>query len=156
MAGRDGGFSKDADGNFLPSSKKRSSFETNRDSAYFKGGYGKKDYKTNDYSKKSWWGDTRYESKKYEGNTDGSRFQTSSRFQGSGAREAKTNAKLPGDYHTNQYGTSAARERNAKQIGKPSDAETDFRRKVYTAPAIIGWKEQRSMSMGETKSFLGR
>ncbi|MBX3741712.1 MAG: hypothetical protein KF712_12020 [Akkermansiaceae bacterium] len=156
MAGRDGGYTKDADGNFLPTSNKRSSFEQNRDSPHFKGDYAKKNFKTNDYSKKSWWGDTQYESKKFGGDTNGSRFQTSSRFQDSGAREANTSAKLPGAYRTNQYGTSAAREAGGNRLGKPSDAETDIRRRVYTPPAVVDWREQRSMSMGETKSFLGR
>jgi len=156
MAGRDGGFSKDADGNFLPTSSKRSSFEMNRDSPHFKGDYAKKNFKTNDYSKKSWWGDTKHESKKFEGDTDGSRFQTASRFQGSGAREANTSAKLPGAYRTNQYGTSNAREAGGSRLSKPSDAETDIRRRVYTPPAIVGWQEQRAMSVNETKSFLGR
>lgn len=156
MSGRDGGFTKDADGNFLPTSKKRSSFEMNRDSPHFKGDYAKKNFKTNDYSKKSWWGDTKYESKKYEGNTDGSRFQASSRFQDAGAREANTSARLPGTYRTEQYGTGAAREAGSSRLGKPSDAETDVRRRVFTPPAVVDWREQRSMSMGETKSILGR
>ena len=156
IAGRDGGYTKDAEGNFLPTSNKRSSFELNRDSPHFKGEYAKKGFKTNDYSKKSWWGDTRYESKKFGGDTDGSRFQTSSRFQNAGAREANTSAKLPGAYRTDQYGTSTAREEGSSRFGKPSDAETDIRRRVYTPPAVVDWREQRSMSMGETKSFLGR
>ncbi|WAC21021.1 hypothetical protein OVA24_06445 [Luteolibacter sp. SL250] len=156
IAGRDGGYTKDADGNFLPTSNKRSSFELNRDSPHFKGDYAKKNFKTNDYAKKSWWGDTQHERKKFGGDTDGSRFQTSSRFQGAGAREANTSAKLPGAYRTNQYGTSTAREAGGSRLGKPSDAETDVRRRVYTPPAVVDWKEQRSMSMGETKSFLGR
>jgi hypothetical protein len=153
---RDNGYKTDADGNLVPRSNKRSSFELNRDSPHFKGDYAKKNFKTNDYSKKSWWGDTQYESKKFGGDTDGSRFQTSSRFQDSGAREANTSAKLPGAYRTNQYGTSTAREAGGSRFGKPSDAETDVRRRVYTPPAVVDWREQRSMSVGETKSFLGR
>ncbi len=156
MSGRDGGYSKDPEGNFVPSSKKRSSFEHNRDSKYFKGDYAKKDFKTNDYSKKSWWGDTQYESKKYEGDTDGSRFQTSSKFQGAGAREANTAADLPGNYKTGNYATSSAREATSRRIDKPSDAETDIRRRVYSAPSVVDWKEQRGMSVSDTKGFLGR
>lgn len=156
MAGRDGGFAKDSEGNFLPSSNKRSSFETNRNSPHFKGDYAKKDYKTKDYSKKSWWGDTTHDKKSYGGDTDGSRFQTASRYQGSGAREGGTSARLPGEYNTQDYRTGASREANSKRLDKPSDAETDIRRQVYTAPVVVDWKEQRSMSMGETKSFLGR
>lgn len=157
MAGRDGGFTRDEEGNWKSSSKKRSSFETNRESAYFKGDVQKKEYGgKKDYSKKSWWGDTQYESKSYEGNTDASRFQTASRYQGSGARESGSAADLPDSYKTGNYATGAARESGARDISKPSDAETDIRRRVFPKPAITNWNEQRTMSMEETKSFLGR
>ena len=156
MAGKDGGYSKDEKGNYLPKSNKRSSFETNRDSPYFKGDYAKKDYKTSQISKKSWWGDTKYESKKFEGDTDGSRFQTASKLGEKGAQESGTAAKLPGKYKTANYATNSASETGSKRLDHTSDAETDFRRKVYTAPSVIDWREQRGMSLGETKSMLGR
>ena len=153
---RDNGFKTDAAGNFVPRSNKRSSFELNRDSAYFKGDYAKKDFKTNDYSKKSWWGDTKYEAKNYQGDTDGSRFRSASRFQGAGAREAGSAADLPGAYKTGSYATRAARETAGTRIDRPSDAETDVRRRVYTAPSVIDWREQRGMTVSEAKGLLGR
>lgn len=157
MTGRDGGFSRDSEGNWVAKSKKRSSFETNRESAYFKDGYAKKEYGgKKDYSKKSWWGDTTYESKSYGGDTDGSRFQTTSRLQGQGAREAGDAANLPGNYRTGNYKTGSAREAARNNLDKPSDAETDVRRRVYPAPSVVNWGEQRSMSMQETKGILGR
>jgi len=157
MAGRNDGFTKDDEGNWKTSSGKRSSFETNRESAYFKGDVDKKEYGgKKDYSKKSWWGDTRYESKSYEGNTDASRFQTASRYQGSGARESGSAADLPDSYKTGTYGTGAAREAGKSNISKTSDAETDIRRRVFPKPAITNWGEQRQMSVEDTKSFLGR
>jgi hypothetical protein len=157
LSGRNGGFVKDDEGNWKSSSGKRSSFETNRESAYFKGDVQKKEYGgKKDYSKKSWWGDTRYESKTYEGNTDGSRFQTVSRHQGTGARESGSAADLPEAYQTGNYATGAARETGKRNISKPSDAETDVRRRVYPKPTVTNWGEERRMSMEDTKSFLGR
>lgn len=150
------GYKQDQEGNWLPQNDKRSSFETNRESKYFNSEFTKKDFKTKDYSKKSWWGDTKYETKKFEGDTDGSRFQTASKFQNQGAREANTNAKLPGAYQTSDYATSSAREGTSKRMEHTSDAETDFRRKVYGAPSVIDWREQRAMSVGQTKGILGR
>lgn len=157
MAGRDGGYAKDEDGNWSSSSKKRSSFETNRESAYFKGGVEKKEFGgKKDYSKKSWWGDTRYESKKYEGDTDGSRFQTASRYQGSGARESGSTANISKGYDTGSYETGSAREAGKTNLAKPSDAETDIRRRVYPKPHVTNWGENQRMSIEDTKSFLGR
>lgn len=150
------GYKQDGEGNWLPQSDKRSSFETNRESAYFKGDYAKKQYKTQDYAKKSWWGDTKYESKSYQGNTDGSRFQTSSKFQQQGAREANTAADIPDNYKTGAYATNAANEAGSKRLDKTSDAETDSRRRVFTQPEIYDWRQQRSMSVSETKGLLGR
>lgn len=150
------GFTTDKDGNWVPQKDKRSSFETNRESAYFKGDYNKKEFKTKDISKKAWWGDTKYESKKFEGNTDGSRFQTASNLQGKGARESGANARLPGAYKTSDYATNSANEASGTRIDRPSDAETDIRRRVYTAPSVIDWKEQRALSVGQTNGILGR
>ena len=150
------GYKQDSEGNWLPQSDKRSSFETNRESAYFKGDYSKKQYKTEEYGKKSWWGDTKYESKRYEGNTDGSRFQTSSKFQQQGAREANTAADIPDPYKTGNYATTSAREAGSKRLDKSSDAETDSRRRVFTQPEIYDWRKQRDMSVSETKGIMGR
>lgn len=151
------GYGTNSEGQWVAKSEKRSSFERgNRDSAYFKGDYSKKGYETKKFAKQSWWGDTKYESKSYQGDTDGSRFQTNSRLQGQGAREAGNSARLPGEYRTGDYATNSAREAGSSRLSKPSDAETDVRRRVYTPPAVIDWREQRNMSIGETKSLLGR
>ena len=150
------GYKQDSEGNWLPQSDKRSSFELNRKSPYFKGDYAKKQYKTGDYAKKSWWGDTKYESKSYEGSTDGSRFQTTSKFQQQGAREAKTAADIPDNYKTGTYATTSAREAGSDRLGKTSDAETDSRRRVFPQPEIYDWREQRNLSVSETKGIMGR
>ena len=154
---KDNGYKQDANGAWVPKSDRRSSFESQGESAYFKGEYAKKEFKGGkEYAKKSWWGDTQYQSKAYQGDTDGSRFQTSSKFQGSQARNARKAANIPDNYQTGSYATGSAREASSKRIDRPSDAETDFRRKVYTAPSVIDWREQRAMDMSQSKSILGR
>jgi hypothetical protein len=111
---------------------------------------------TGDYSKKSWWGNKDYKPAKYEGNTDGSRFQTASRHDGQGARETGQSAGFSNTYRTGRYGTGAARESAVSNLAKPSDAVTDRRREVFQAPEIIDYQEQRSLSLEQSKGILGR
>lgn len=146
----------DANGNWTPTNDRRSSFESQGDSPYFKGKFEKKEYKSGEYAKKSWWGNKDYGKKSYDGNTDGSQFQKSSRFDGKGAREAGTDSGLSKNYQTDPYATKAAREAGKKGINKTSDAETDIRRSVYKAPEVIDWKEQRTMDLEQSKGLLGR
>lgn len=150
------GYTKDANGNWQAQSDKRSSFETQGPSAYFKGDYAKKDYKTTNYSKKSWWGNKDYQTKEYAGSTDGSRFQKSSRLDGKSARDSGKSAGLTNAYPTGDYPTNSAREQGARKINKTSDTETDIRRRVFPTPDVIDWKEQRTLSIDQSKGILGR
>lgn len=150
------GYKQDADGNWLPKSDKRSSFETKGESPYFQGKLGKKSYKTGEFAKKSWWGNKDYGSKQYAGNTDGGRFQNNSRFNGKGARESGNAADLPGAYQTDDYATNAARETGKTNLTKPSNAEIDKRREVFEQPEMIDWREQRSLSLDQSRGILGR
>lgn len=149
------GYKVDSDGNWVPQNNQRSSFESQGDSPYFQGNYQKKQYKTGEYSKKSWWGNKEYGRKEYAGNTDGSRFQKSSRLDGKGAREAGKAADVPQTYQTDTYATNAAREANGKRIAKPANAETENRRGVFPQPEIIDWRQQRSLSLEQSKGILG-
>jgi hypothetical protein len=151
-----GGYKQDAEGNWKPTNDKRSSFESQGETYDSKKGYQKQTYKTGDYTKKSWWGDKQYDRKSYTGNTDGSRFQTPSQLQGKGAREANTNAGIPDSYQTDSYQTNAAREAGNPGINKPSNDLIDNRQKVFHPPEIIDWREQRSLSMEQSKGILGR
>lgn len=151
-----GGYTQDSKGNWKSNSKKRSSFESQGDSPYFKGEYGSKEYKAGEYTKKSWWGNKDYQPKQFAGNTDGSRFQKKSRFDGEGARESGSAAKISDPYQTDTYATSNALEAGNSPIGKPSDAETDNRRKAYQQPEVIDWREQRAMTLQQSKGILGR
>ncbi len=151
-----GGYKQDSKGNWKSNSNKRSSFESQGDSPYFTGEYGSKKYNAGEYTKKSWWGNKDYQPKQYAGNTDGSRFQKKSRLDGQGARESGTAAKTPDPYQTDTYATGNALEAGSSPVGKPSDAETDNRRKAYQQPDVIDWREQRAMSLQQSKGIFGR
>lgn len=153
---KSGGYKQDTEGNWKPTNGKRSSFESQGQTYDAKKDYKKETYKTGDYAQKSWWGNKEYDRQSYTGNTDGSRFQTTSRLQGEGAREANTNARIPGNYQTDDYQTNAAREAGNSAIAKPSNDLIENRQKVFQQPGIIDWREQRSLSMEQSKGILGR
>jgi hypothetical protein len=149
------GYKQDSKGNWIPQTDRRSDFEGKSNTSFSKD-YKKQEYKTGDYSKKSFWGNKEYAAKPYAGNTDGSRFQKASRLQGQGAREAGTDANIPDAYQTGTYATGAARETGATPIAKSSNAAIDNRQKNYKQPDIIDWREQRSVTMDQSKGILGR
>ena len=152
-----GGFKQDADGNWVPKSDKRSSYDSQGESPYFKGKIKKEQYKTGDYAKKSWWGsDKDFGNKKYEGKTDGSRFQTEARQNGQVARDSDRKAKLSGPYETNTLGRESSRESNSSAIPRPLNESVESRRQIYQAPSVIDWRAQREMSMEQSKGILGR
>lgn len=150
------GYKQDSKGNWVPQNDRRSPFESRGESNYAKKDYKKQEYKTGDYAKKSWWGNKDYGSKKYAGDTDGSRFQTRSKLQGKGAPEASTQAKLHDPYQTGDYATSAAREAGTAPIKKRSNDQIANRRQTFQPPEIIDWREQRSLSIDQSKGILGR
>ena len=150
------GYSQDTEGNWIAQGGKRSSFESQGASPFFQGEYRKNAYKTGEYAKKSWWGNKDYGRRVYDGNTDGSRFMKPSALDGQGAREANTAADLPDNYQTKNFATNEAKEANKQNVSKTSDAETDSRRRVFQQPDIIDWREQRSLSVEQSKGILGR
>lgn len=152
---KDNGYTTDASGNFVPKSNKRSSFENKGESTYFKKDFKKQEYKTGDFQKKSWWGNKEYDRQSYAGNTDGSRFAKASSEQGKGARESDHESSVRKDYETNSYATNAARETGKSDLAKPSNDGIENRRGVFTPPEVIDWREQRTMSLEQTKGLLG-
>ena len=129
-----------------------------RNNPEFKGRWEGKEFKAGDYRKKSWWGDKDYAKKVYGGNTDANSLRKDSRFSGNEAGEAAVAARDSGKtYDTGAYETGRAFEESRGQaIDKISDAETDERRRVFTDPDVIPWKEQHGVTIEQTKSALGR
>ena len=155
--GRDpSSYRQDSNGKFVANNSKRSTFEGKTDSNFTGKSYGKQEYKTGDFAKKSWWGNKDYDRKTYGGNTDGSRFQTTSKLQGKGAREAGSAADIPDNYQTGTYATGNARESTNAAIEKGTSAAIENHKDDYEQPEIIGWREQRSLSVDQSKGLLGK
>ena len=129
-----------------------------RDNPEFKGRWEGKEFAAGEYRKKSWWGDKDYVTKAFGGNTDANSLRKDSRFNGREAGEGSVAARDAGKvYDTGAYNTGRAREEGRGQaIDKVSDAETDERRRLFTDPDIIPWKEQNGVTIEQTKDALGR
>jgi hypothetical protein len=150
------GYKKDAEGNWAPTSNKRSSFEQKGQSSYFKGEIEKKAYQTGDYEKTSWWGKKAYQHSEYKGDMDGSRFKIESKQQGKVAYLGNKKVDTLDPYQTNRLEYGGARESDAKSIAKPRNDYAESRRRSYVQPSVIDWEEQRKMSLEESRSILGR
>lgn len=151
-----GGYKQDANGQWVPKSDKRSPYDSQRDSPYFKGKVEKENYKTGEYAKKSWWGSKDYATKSYDGDTDGSRFQTKARQDDMIARDSGKGYRETGSYKTNTLDHESARESGASPVERPTNAAVESQRALYKAPSVVDWREQRSMSMDRSKSIIGR
>lgn len=150
------GYKQDAEGNWKPKTDKRSSFENQGESADFKGNVDKKNYKTGDLSTKSWWGNKDYGGKQYAGNTNARGIRKSSNLGDKGAPETGKSSGMGNEsYQTGDYATGSAREAGTGNITKTTDDVTNRRRNAYPPPEIIDWREQRSLSLEQSKGFLG-
>ncbi len=150
------GYTQDSDGKWVSRNDKRSQFENQGDSQFSGKSFGKKEYSTGEYKKTAWAGNKQFATQDYAGNTDASRFKTSSRLQGQNARETGTAASIPSPYKTNRFATNSAREASNKSLAKPSNDKIENRRASYIQPKIIDWEQQRSMTMDQSRGILGR
>jgi hypothetical protein len=150
------GYKQNENGEWVPKSDKRSSYDNQRDTPYFKDKIDTERYKTGDYAKKSWWGSKEYGKKSYEGKTDGSRFQTTAQQDGQVARYDGKAARTTDPFKTNTLPRESARESRNPAIDRPTNAAIETERKMYKAPSVIDWKEQRSMNVEQSRSILGR
>lgn len=151
------GYKQNEKGEWVPKSDKRSTYDSQRDTPYFKDKINTSErYKTGDYAKKSWWGSKEYGKKTYEGNTDGSRFHTKAQQEGQVARDNGKAARSSDPYKTNTLPSESALESRNPAITKSTNALIQSERSKYKAPSVIDWKEQRSMNLDQSRSILGR
>jgi hypothetical protein len=144
-------YKRGADGKLEIDNAKRSQFENRGEATIGGRKYQKKEYSTGDYARKSWWGNKDYDSKTYAGPTDGSRFQTNSRMNGQGAPESASQARVAGKYDTGNYTTDNARE--AGNINRDDEVQA---REVGRTYDEFQWDKTRNLSVGESRSILGR
>jgi hypothetical protein len=149
------GYQTDAKGNWVPKVNKRSTFETEKHTNPFKGDYAKKEFKTQEVSQKSWWGNKDYRTQQYEGNTSAEHLKTPSQWAQQNALESQQQADLPNRFPTRNFETQSARESTFKRIFKKKNAYANQQNQKFSEPEITDWREQRSLSVGQSKSILG-
>ena len=150
--GRDpNSFKQGADGKLMMDNAKRSQFENKGQASVGGKNYQKKEYRTGDYTKKSWLGSKGYQSKTYAGPTDGSRFQTNSRLNNQGAPESRSQASIPDTYGTGTYGTGDAREAGTINRGDAVQAREEGRSNDQ-----FQWDRERDLSVEQSRGMLGR
>jgi len=148
------GYEVDEKGNWVPRNNKRSQFEGQGDSAYFQGDVRKKTYGTDSLKKGSWWGGK--ELKRSEYTHTGSANEQSGQSRFTGEPSVMDRNLTPARVAGNRQPTKNAVENRGSRLAKPSDAETDARRRVFTEPEIIDYKQQRELSIQQSKDLLGR
>jgi len=136
---------------------KRSQFDAKKNIA-FAGGFESSAFKGNKaYSVPQWKGTTAARKSSYPSQVDGNRFRKPSRFQGASASQAGQRSRFQGTTaRTSRYKAGRAGEDAGKRLAKPTDAWTDFRRKVYPEPLIMSKEDYDRMTVEETRSILGR
>ena len=124
---------------------------------HFTGEFAKREFNGKNYDKKSFWGSKDYAKKVYGGNTDGSRFRDGARESLLGAREGAMVSRESNRTHDKgrQFG-GAANENSTAGVTTQSDAQTDFRRSVFTPPPVENVQRKRALTVEDTKSILGR
>jgi len=155
--GQEQGFAQDTEGNWVARTNQRSQYEsrsatgTNR-----RNSFESNRFDANRIERPEWSRAQSSRPQSFAGPTDGSAFQTTAAAQGAGAREAGSSARLPGRYATPSFGTSASRESDARRFDRPADADTERRRESFEEPSITGWREQRDLSINQSRSLLAR
>lgn len=149
------GYKVDEQGNWVPRNNKRSQYEGRGGSAYFNGDLHKKAFQAQTLGKGSWVGEQRVKKPEHHLNATESAVGVISPFNSRQANlehSLQTPAKIAG----NHLSTDVARETGAGAITRPSDAETDFRRRVFQQPDVVDYKQQRELSIEQSKRLLGR
>lgn len=148
---------KDEAGNPQMKSDLRSSFEGRSSNMITSEDFSGKDYTTRSYAKRRWQGNTAFERREYQGNIDANKYKMEPWFvRKQASAEGETANFNDQSFATGSYDKTTANEHNANRISRPSDAETNVRRRVFQQPDIIDWKEQQGLGVKDTNRMLGR
>lgn len=149
-------FETGKDGQAQWQNSKRSSFESQSGFAATKDFKGKS-YDKNGYQKKKWGQNKDFSTKAYAGNTDGGKYKKVPHFanKASNVRDQKSNFGGQ-DYGTTNYNGATKKASKGRLFSKKEDLKTNIRRRVYKAPEIQSSQEYNGLSLGESKSLLGR
>lgn len=149
------GYEVDDKGNWIPRNDKRSQYEGQGDSPQFRGDLGKREFDTKSLQKGSWWGSKQLERPAFADAPPARLSSETSRFQRQQAaldHSLDTPARIDKNYRSKELAVEAA----GRSWDKPSHAATDLRRDVFIEPEIIDYKQQRELSIRQSKDLLGR
>ncbi len=151
------GYVQDSEGNWVARSNRRSQFE-NRTPAGIRRGNANSNRRFNaaEYQPAEWTRTSSSRPESFTGDTDGSTFQTTAAAQGSRARQSGARARTPESYRTGEYGTGSSRENRARRLPRPGDTQTENRRDNVPPPEIIDWRQQRELTVDQSRSLLSR
>ncbi|MFD2160738.1 hypothetical protein ACFSW8_17670 [Rubritalea tangerina] len=146
----------DEQGNVRPNQDKRSQFEAEGDyaggKAYQGSAYGKEAYRS-----KRWGGDKNFNAQQFAGNKSGSQYQYSPHFVQQQANAQGQYSHVGGkNYGTSGYGGEVRAVDRGRNVGKPQDAATQSRRKVYAPPPIYSMDQVNGIGVDDTKAMMGR
>lgn len=106
--------------------------------------------------KQSWWGNTRYQKQAYLGNTSADQYKTTANDAGKSANETGSRSIFSRkSVTTRNIDRTSAIESGRSNSMQGTDAARETQRD-YAQPQIIDWKEQRSLQLKDTKSWLNK
>jgi hypothetical protein len=151
------GFVQDSQGNWIPRNNRRSQLEGRAASGIERSNHNaNRRFNANNIQTAEWTRASSARPQSYSGPTDGSGIQKPAAAQGQEARQSGAQASIPGEYDTEDYRTGASRENRGRRFARKTDAQTENRRDSLPPPEIIDWREQRRMSIEQSRSMLSR
>lgn len=149
-------YAKDENGLMRAQSSQRSQYESQVNHVNNRNFSGK-NYSKNEFHAAGWKGNSTYQSVKYKGKTDGSRFKHAPQFV---QNQANYNQKYSGTksshYSGNQYATGSAYRTGAAHVNKNPHHYAKDKTTNYSNPVIMSPRQQAQLSVKETNSMLGR
>lgn len=109
-----------------------------------------------EYQKRSFWGRKDYARQVYDGGSGGGLVLREAR---EGAVAAREGARAAGEgsrvFQSDAIQGKVAQEERGRPLARPTDAETDLRRRVFEEPEVKNWRRQ-SLGVEDTRAMLGR
>lgn len=149
---------KDADGNPVMKSDKRSQFENKSSNSMSNRDFRGQDYTKKSYRKDRWGGGKSFGLKKFEGNTDASRYQKEPWFVKKQALKGSSQARVSNKkFLVNPFRSQKkSYTRGVRELPKPESSRVIQKRNSMGQPTITDWKSQKGLSVKDTNSMLGR
>jgi len=149
-------YTKDKNGLMRAQSGQRSQYESQVNHVSNRNFSGK-NYSKNEFQASGWQGNSTYQSKKYQGKTDGSRFQHAPQFvQNQANYNKRFNGSKTSHYSGNQYAKGGTYNTGAAHVNRNPHHYGKDKTTLYSDPVILTPQQQSQLSVKETNSMLGR